>query len=500
MIGSTARSGPTGSATLSTPAPPAAEPTPLAAPASATPAASSRGHDRTPRSPTDRGPYGRMFRTAPLAAPPADELRELAGRLDAADLADEHTELAQLDDNAAIPAGYTYLARFVNHDITFDPASSPQRQHDPDATETFRTPRLHLDGLYGRGPAHQPYLYDDEDPAKFRLVGADVARMGSVALIGDARNDEHLVLSQLHAALLCFHNAVVDVVREEAETAEHHVFEEAQRRVRWHYQWVVLNDLLPRLCGEDVLHDLLHRDEFVVTTGWSPDPTPPNPGHPRSSTTEVIRPRLRFYRYDRSPFIPVEYAAVAAAVSHAMPRRSYVVNDTLRAPAGTRPRLDDHRPLPADWEVDWSWFFRVSGAPHRPQASRRIAVRAGLPPAALTHLEHGARVGLPSGQAVARAMSLDPLPASRLALDTLPGLERETPLWYYALREAGELCRGCCLGPVGGRIVAETLAGLVACDPLSYLRTEPGWVPTLPFAGDTFRMADLVDVAALARR
>src|SRR6202011_1491488 len=65
------------------------------------------------------------------------------------------------DEESGIPALYTYLAQFIDHDITFDPASSLQKQNDPDALTDFRTPALDLDNVYGRGPSDQPYLFDD---------------------------------------------------------------------------------------------------------------------------------------------------------------------------------------------------------------------------------------------------------------------------------------------------------------------------------------------------
>ena len=43
------------------------------------------------------------------------------------------------DENPDIPAGYTYLGQFIDHDITFDPASSLQQFNDPDALEDFRS-------------------------------------------------------------------------------------------------------------------------------------------------------------------------------------------------------------------------------------------------------------------------------------------------------------------------------------------------------------------------
>src|SRR4030081_3537807 len=66
------------------------------------------------------------------------------------------------EENQGISAGYTYLGQFVDHDLTFDPASSLQKQNDPNALEDFRTPRFDLDCVYGRGPDDQPFLYEDD--------------------------------------------------------------------------------------------------------------------------------------------------------------------------------------------------------------------------------------------------------------------------------------------------------------------------------------------------
>ena len=53
------------------------------------------------------------------------------------------------------------------------------------------------------------------------------------------------------------------------------------------------------------------------------------------------------------------------------------------------------------------------------------------------------------------------------------------------------------LGPVGGRIVAEVLIGLLAGDPLSYLGVQPNWTPTLG-GGGKFTLSDLVNIAVPA--
>jgi hypothetical protein len=114
---------------------------------------------------------------------------------------------------------------------------------------------------------------------------------------------------------------------------------------------------------------------------------------------------------------------------------------------------------------------------------------------------------MPSGQNIARAIGAEPLSAGDL--DELAGydmqLERHTPLFYYMLKEAavvpdsdiGKNTGGFHLGPVGGRIVAEVVTGLLQSDPSSYLVQEPGWVPTLQRPGAAFRMTDFLTFAGV---
>ena len=103
---------------------------------------------------------------------------------------------------------------------------------------------------------------------------------------------------------------------------------------------------------------------------------------------------------------------------------------------------------------------------------------------------------LPSGQRIAGAMGLPALSPSDLAeyADFGVGLERSTPLFLYVLKEAEIVEHGLRLGPVGGRIVAEVIIGLLQSDPGSYLSAQPGWQPTLP-GGAGFRMTDFLAFA-----
>src|SRR5882672_11328903 len=238
-----------------------------------------RGDTTAARSSIFEGRFGRMFRSLPAAAWPKEALYELGTAMTADPEVDQKNkkmpsaspEIADKriqddEENAGIPAGYTYLGQFIDHDITFDPASSLQQQNDPDALVDFRTPRLDLDSLYGRGPDDQPYMYDGN---KFRLgrplfaneaptsardlpryIDPNDAQAPRRALIGDKRNDENVIVSQLHGAMLRFHNKLVD----QDTTAP---FRDIQQWVRWHYQWIVVNDFLVKICGEKLVKQIL---------------------------------------------------------------------------------------------------------------------------------------------------------------------------------------------------------------------------------------------------
>ena len=123
-------------------------------------------------------------------------------------------------------------------------------------------------------------------------------------------------------------------------------------------------------------------------------------------------------------------------------------------------------------------------------------------------------MGLPSGQDVARAMGFAPLSDEKLMVGKAteanqqtnksivalpkfgPEFEGKAPLWYYILAEAQQQFKKddtpIHLGPVGGRIVAETFVGLMLGDSHSYLSQNPGWKPN---PKGEFGIADLIAMA-----
>jgi hypothetical protein len=428
------------------------------------------------------GKYGRLF---PTVAPfTADE--ELLIRLgQRGGPCDCGPDLDAAGEDAGVAAGWPLFGQFVAHDITAD--RSLLLQHaDADHIANFRTPRANLECLYGDGPTGNPFLYDRDDPAKLLVGGndqgdpGDLPRNGQgIALIGDPRNDVHLFVSQLHLAMLKVHNLLVDRLRADGEP-EAELFDAARRATTWHYQWIIVNDFLPTVVGHQLLDGLLAEGP-------------------------------RYYRPQGPTYIPLEFADAAYRYGHSQIRRRYRVQ--AGGPALLLfPDLIGFRPVPASRRVDWSQLFAFPGQP-TPQPAKKIDGRLAhclieLPTAitgqveidayhslAMRDLQRGQAYGLPSGETLSRALGIQPLGAGDTGLGQL-GWAGQTPLWYYLLKEAEVRGGGDRLGPLGGRIVAEVLLGIIDHDPESYRAVQPDWRPTLPATGPgPFGIADLLTAA-----
>jgi hypothetical protein len=423
--------------------------------------------------------------------------------------------------DAAIPAGFTYVGQFVDHDVTFDISSSLDVSTDANTIHNMRSPALDLDSVYGRGPALDPFLYDiptTGNPTAIKLqlgtnqpteeggpggvagfsgliaqTDFDVPRMLAqphTAVIGDPRNDENLIVSQFHHAMLRFHNAVVDFL--EAAAVPGDLFIEAKRIVTHHYQWAVMNDFLQRVCGSTAVNAAL---ALPVGIGSA-------------------------FR------MPVEFSVAAYRFGHSMIRHQYWLS-FVQPEASLQDIFTFNRmpnvPVLSNWVVDFNAFFET-GVPvpvFNNAAQIDSALANGL--AALpgfeglaAHLAHlaqrnllrGLALGLPSGQGMANQFGITPMTSTELETG-LPAAEvdvlrrhgnrllNQTPLWYYVLREAKVLEGGERLGPVGARIVAETFATMLLRDADSY-KNAGGFTPFLPskVAGD-FTFADLMIFAGV---
>ncbi|MEQ5796258.1 heme peroxidase family protein [Paracoccus sp. NFXS7] len=484
----------------------------------------------------DPGKFGRMFPWLDPLEVSRDKLFELAQSMKDPD------PTGATGDNPTIPAGFTYLGQFIDHDLTLDLTPLDQQRIDPLATTNFRSPALDLDSLYGQGSQLAPYMFA-RDPATNKISakmligraaaspdpGANpAATVGSFpndlprsnqgrAVIGDERNDENLLVAQTHLAFLKFHNAVVDHLGNgTGELKAAALFEEARRIVRWHYQWIVLFDFVERLVGKGTIARIKHDGR-------------------------------RFYRFRSRPYMPVEFAAAGYRLGHSMVRESYDHNRIFGLQPGGIPgtlgfmfhftgksggiigdlaNIDTAGPgqtmrfFPSNWIIDWRRYYKLS--PTQPDGVILNATRLLDPqivPAlhtlpgesdsrekvlAFRNLQRGVMLELPSGQAVAKAIGTQPLTGDELGTDVnggsdgtvlkAQGLQHATPLWYYILKEAQLMHGGQRLGPVGATIIAECFLGFVHGDHESFMWKRSAWMPELPRAdSDTFTMVDMLN-------
>jgi hypothetical protein len=485
-----------------------------------------RGMDLPTKDRQAEGRFGVMFKKLPVLAPLSYDTVQAIGNSMAEQLGTTPAADELANSNPKIPAGFTFLGQFLDHDITLDTTPLSLQQSDPYATTNFRTPRFDLDSVYGRGPAYDTWLYDPDDRDKLQLVDLtgtdaqgntityyDVPRWSDgTAALTECRNDENVIVLQIHIAMMRFHNKLVDYVRTQNGPPSW-TFEAARRLARWHYQWMVIHDFLPRMVGSDVLGAVYKES----STGGSPminlnyyKPTNPN----------------------NLPFMPVEHTVAAYRFGHSMARPKYTPHNRYTIVplfSDSQPDLRGNRVLPADLVINWAVFFETNpemSAPTDdplgalPRHARKIdtklspplfqlpatVVPPGPPPPAVSsenrlavrNLLRSQQLGLPSGQAVAKLMRAPVLTNDQLGLKQF-GWTGEAPLWYYILKEAEVLYAGQRLGPVGGRIVAEVFVGLLQRDQNSYLYLNPSWRPTLPSATPgTFTMVDLLRYAVAA--
>jgi len=434
-----------------------------------------------------------------------------------------------------IPAGYTYLGQFVDHDLTFDKTLVMLGQNvSPAALLQGRSPSLDLDSLYGAGP-HDPesakFYSDDRHlkmgrtlaeggiPAKdgFDLPrgAGNTAAKKRKAIIPDPRNDENLAVAQTHLALMRFHNRVVDTLPASVPPAQR--FARARELVTKHYQWMIRTDYLPRICAPGVVNDVWGNGRKAFEKNATP--------------TDV-------------PTMPIEFSVAAFRLGHAMIREQYNWNgffdfgsgslDLLFTfSAGSR-NLGDGPRLPSTWIADWRrlYDFKEANKPGLavPESRFNRAMRidttlvdplknlpagsfgGGAPPGdhrrnlAFRNLTRAKMVKLATGQQMANFMKNKGVNLTKLTkaqirdgkngadLSLLTPAQRQaflsnTPLWFYILREA-EFGGGRLKG-VGARIVAETIHRAMEGSTHSIVR-DPTWKPSLGPDNSTFRMVDLL--------
>lgn len=419
--------------------------------------------------------FGRLFpNLPPLFTDPRvlDQLGAPGGEMDGG----SHGTVSQTN-----PVGMVFFGQFVDHDITLDVSSSLDNVNDPEDTRNVRTATLDLDCIYGMGPEAQPYLYHTSGPFKGvkLMTGAeigtgphtadDLPRVGDVALIGDFRNDENRIVSQIQLHMIKLHNRICDDLHPAHEGKE--LYDEARRLCMWHYQWCVVHDFLTSICGEGVVSRILVEGRKHYTP--------------------------------KTAFIPVEFSVAGYRFGHAMvPMKvqtqqggnmfelfGTVLGKGFSPVADARAVTDMHEMF----ETFENRTVQRAGRLDTKLASDLLALPAKVDPEgrslATRNMIRGQSFLLPAGETVARAMGRPEAEIEQVsdsARADEPGLQGGTPLWYYILKEADLIGRenldgtrvpGEGLGPVGATMVAETIIGLIELDPRSWLGSNRNWRP-----------------------
>jgi len=429
--------------------------------------------------------------------------------------------------SSGIPAGFTYLGQFLDHDLTFDKTNVMLGEHvAPAALLQARSPSLDLDSLYGAGPtdpASEQFYEADGLHLKMgktasgeglgskegfdlpRGAGSNAAQKRK-AIIPELRNDENLAVAQTHLAMMRFHNRAVDTLGPGPAGTR---FERARRRVTKHYQWMVRTDFLPRICEASVLNDVFTNGRKAFEVGAAP--------------TDV-------------PTMPIEFSVAAYRLGHSMVRASYNWNkifddgfgslDLLFSFSATSGNLGGFPRLISSWIADFRRLYDFPAGGHAtlgvPAAKFNEAMRIDtrmvnplqfLPGLsgdeanlAFRNLTRANMVKLATGQQMvtflrSKGVSLTKLTRAQLHhgdggadLSGLSSAQRDriltdTPLWFYILREA-ELNGGKLTG-VGARIVAETFHRAMEGSEHSIVR-DTAFKPSLGPNQTTFRMTDLL--------
>ncbi len=284
---------------------------------------------------------------------------------------------ADPEENLWVPAGYTYLGQFVDHDLTFDSTSS-LNPIDFSLPTNLRTPRFDLDCLYGDGPDAQPFMYAEDGATLLYKKGTvnqvlpstteprlvedfaaqaeeDLLRSpNGRAIIGDKRNDENSIICQIQLAFIKFHNAVVAQLKEQHPTTWNDptsLFKSARNEVSWAYQKLLVDDFLPRIIAAKVLENLHH------------------------VTPQVRAKNYALFTADKRGNLPREFVAAAYRFGHSGVRTGYRLNaNTGKLKPGRFsifPSSEDNKPdadsllgfepLPQHHVIDdWGRFFRTT--------------------------------------------------------------------------------------------------------------------------------------------
>ncbi|MGN6869016.1 MAG: peroxidase family protein [Solirubrobacteraceae bacterium] len=426
------------------------------------------------------------------------------------------TDRGTADDSATLPAEYTYLGQFIDHNLDLDGTTQPTANVDPSSLTNLESFRFDLNNVFGGGPSVDPQLYGTDhrhllvsgtlgtpQPDGFPTVTGnngvfDLARNSTgQAILVEPRDDETQILSQISAAFVAFYNNFVN---------QGLGYGQARQLTEDYYQEIVLTDVLPAYVGQSTINKYL-------TFG-------------AGGAAGVNTPNL-----PNASFTPTEFSVGAYRFGHALVRDNYHINDIF--PTGTD--IDDNvsifdinafqsgdlsggaplpgpngastttctstslcdQPNPAGHQIQWKYFVpELDANPNDPGINFARQTQPTISPALFNlpaesifgcsdvadpvcngsgslisrDFARGNYDGLASGQTIARALGCHAIPASQINPTKDSVFNNGTPLIYYVLAEAKQA--NAVLGCVGASIVAQTFIQVLWDTPNSILHTN----------------------------
>lgn len=384
---------------------------------------------------------------------------------------------------STIPAGYTYLAQFIAHDLSFNTTSLPSNSEK--TPKNLRSPRLDLDSIYGNSPSTHPHLYTFKKNHVLFKFGKKICKSKShfieveiydlpkhegISIIPDPRNDEHLLLSNIHLSFMLYHNQQTKSIlgsKKGKKLSPFEIFYKAKKKVLKAYHKIIYNDLLKKLIPENLIKE----------------------------EAQIIRNRVKIYDHTES-FIPLEFSFAAFRFGHSMVKNEY--NFPYYGQDETNPEslLNPKKDI---GYLNFSKFFfdvRTKNVNFANQITPWITENLnefpisqfnktqGLVKINLTkkNLQAGMLVHLQSGQSIAKELNIDKdsiysvdfLGDLSFSISTNPDkkyyFKEHTPLWLYILYETylinkeGRKLNDFYedkLGPVASKIILKVILSLL---------------------------------------
>jgi hypothetical protein len=293
--------------------------------------------------------FGTMFPALPAFRYSDRAAADLAATMDDPTPDPAGTDRGTRDDSATLPAEYTYLGQFIDHNLDFDETVQPGTNVNPGSLSNYESFRFDLNNVFGGGPSVDPQLYASDH--RHLLVSGtlgrpqadgfpsvtgnggvfDLARnaSGGQAILVEPRDDENQILSQISAAFVAFYNSFVS----------HGLgYTQARQLTEDYYQEIVLTDVLPAYVGRSTINRYL-------TFG-------------SGGAAHVNTPNL-----PNANFTPIEFSVGAYRFGHALVRDNYHINDIFPTSAD----IDDNVSI---FNLGTFQYGDLSGAP-------RCRVRTG---------------------------------------------------------------------------------------------------------------------------